>query len=53
MNDQDPRLVTIQGQDTKLSPGELVVREFIHIGIPLLLVGAAVLVIIRYVLLKM
>ena len=45
--------MTIQGQATKLSPGQLVVNEFIHVGIPLILVGAAVLVIIRYVLLKM
>lgn len=53
LNDQDPRDVTIQGQQTQLSPGQLVLADFIHVGIPVILVGAVVLIIIRYVLLKM
>ena len=53
MEDQDQPVVRTQtGQAVPASPGQVVFQDFIHIGIPVILVGLAVLVVIRYFLLR-
>lgn len=53
MGGQDqPVLKTKQGVAVPASPGQIVFDDFIHIGIPVMIVGAIVLLIIRTVLLK-
>lgn len=51
MEDQ-PVVKTQEGTSVPASPGQVVFQDFIHIGIPVILVGAFVLLIIRTVLLK-
>jgi len=53
VDEQDqPVLKTQTGQQVPASPGQIVFDDFIHVGIPIILVGAFVLLIIRTILLK-
>jgi hypothetical protein len=53
VEEQDaPVLKTQTGNTVPASPGQIVVDDFIHVGIPVILVGAFVLLIIRTILTK-
>lgn len=51
MEDQ-PVLKTTTGQAVPATPGQIVLDTFLHFGIPVIIVGAIVLLIIRTILLK-
>jgi hypothetical protein len=54
VDEQDaPVLKTHTGKAVPATPGQIVIDDFIHVGIPVILVGVFVLLIIRAVLLKM
>jgi hypothetical protein len=53
MGEQDqPVLKSQTGPPVPATPGQIVLDDFIHVGIPIILIGAFVLLIIRTVLLK-
>jgi hypothetical protein len=52
LEDDAPVLKTTTGQAVPATPGQIVLDSFIHFGIPVILVGAFVLLIIRTILLK-
>ena len=52
MGDQDQPVLKTQTGNVPASPGQIVLDDFIHVGIPVILVGALVLLIIRTVLNK-